>query len=421
MTREIVIDHLTKIEGHASLTLKIDKGEVLKCDLSSVEGSRYFEGIVRGRMYSEAPEMTSRICGICSCAHTLCSIFAMENALDLEVSEQTVKLRKLLNWGERIRSHATHLYFLSLPDFLGYESALAMVSKHRNEIKMALRLMKLGNRIVSVIGGRDLHPVSAQIGGFLKYPKENDLGEIRSLLEECKAYAIKTIDLFNKLNYPQYEKAISCFSVYNEEEYGMFSGVIRTHLRDYDKNNYQNYLKEYHESDSTANFVVKEGKSYRVGALSRINNSIQLLHDEAIEKSRLKKFPNHNPFVNNFAQAIELLHAIEECILILASLEIKQEKVKKTELVNGHGIAAIEVPRGTLWHEYTIKNGRIVYCNIVTPTAQNLRSMEEDIKKFVPTVIKLNKNKLVLEIEKLIRAYDPCFSCSTHFLDVKWL
>lgn len=421
MTKEIKLDHLTKIEGHASLILKIDKGKVKRCDLSSIEGSRYFEGIVRGRMFFEAPEITSRICGICSCAHTLCSIFAMENALGLEVSDQTIKLRKLLNWGERIRSHATHLYFLSLPDFLGYESALEMVSKYREKIKMALKLMKLGNKVVSVIGGRDLHPVSAQIGGFLKYPKKEDLNELKGMLEECKNYAVKTINLFNNLKYPDYERKVSCFSVYNDKEYGMFTGVIRTHKKDYDKGNYNMYLKEYHESDSTANFVVKEGKSYRVGALSRINLSGCLLHKEAKKYYKLKKFPNHNPFINNFAQAIELLHAIEECSLILGDLEIKEEEVKETELVNGHGIAAIEVPRGTLWHEYIVKNKKIKYCNIITPTAQNLRSMEWDIREYLPSVIKLKKEKLVLEIEKLIRAYDPCFSCSTHFLDVRWV
>jgi len=421
MEKEIKLDHITKIEGHASLILKIDNNKVIKCSLKAVEGSRYFEGIVKNRMFYEAPEITSRICGVCSCAHTLCSIFAMENALNLEVSDQTIKLRKLLNWGERIRSHATHLYFLSLPDFLGYESALAMVPKYRREIEIALKLMKIGNRIVSLIGGRDLHPVSAQIGGFLKYPGKQDLNEISSLLKECKVYAIKTIELFSRLSYPEFSRDVSCFSVYNDDEYGMFNGRIRTHNKDYNKEDYKNYLKEYHEKSSTSNFVVKESKGYRVGALPRINISCHLLHKEAKRYSKLIKLPNHNPFKNNLAQAIEILHAIEECISITNNMEIKEESFKKPKLVNGHGVAAIEVPRGTLWHEYIIKNKKIVYCNIITPTAQNLRSMEDDIRAFLPSVIKLKKEKIVLETEKLIRSYDPCFSCSTHFLNVRWI
>lgn len=421
MTKTIKLDHLTKIEGHASLILKINKGKVERCDLSSIEGSRYFEGLVKGRLFHEAPEITSRICGICSCAHTLCSIFAMEHALNIQPSELTIQLRKLLNWGERIRSHTTHLYFLSLPDFLGYESALAMMPKYKEEIKQALKLMKLGNKMVSIIGGRDLHPVSAQIGGFLKYPTKESLLELQKLLKESRALAIKTIQIFSKVKYPKYERAISCFSIFNKKEYGMFSGVIRTHLKDYKKDNYQKYIEEYHEKDSTANFVVKEGRSYRVGALSRINNNLQLLHKDTKEYSRLLKLPSHNPFMNNFAQALEILHAIEECEQILENLELKEEKQKQAELINGHGIATIEVPRGTLWHEYKIKNKKITYCNIITPTAQNLRSMEEDIKEFLPSIINTSKENIINEVEKLIRAYDPCFSCSTHFLDIKWI
>ena len=201
------LNHITKIEGHASLTLQIKRGKVSRCDLDSVEGSRYFEGLLKDRHFSEAAEITSRICGICSCAHTIAAIMAIENALKLTVSQQTYTLRKLLTIGERIRSHATHLYFMALPDYLGYESALEMVSTHKNEIKRALRLMKLGNEMVKLFAGRDLHPVSATIGGALKIPSSDEIVSIKDKLESLKNDAVKTAFLFGKLKYPDYATA----------------------------------------------------------------------------------------------------------------------------------------------------------------------------------------------------------------------
>jgi sulfhydrogenase subunit alpha len=419
MTKIIKLDHLTKIEGHASLILKIDKGKLKQCDLNSIEGSRYFEGLVKDRIFSEAPEITSRICGICSCAHTLAASMAMESALNIIPSKQTVQLRNLLNWGERIRSHTTHLYFMSLPDFLGYESALAMLAKHKSKVQIGMNLMKTGNDLMAFSGGRDLHPVSAQIGGFLKLPTEKEIKELKLKLERSQQDAIRTIELFTKLKYPNFENQHPSFSLTNKNEYAMLIGEIKAE-KSYKKENYKEYLKEYNESDSTANFVVKEGKVYRVGALARINNNQNLLNKKAKKYSKSIKFPSENPFHNNYAQAIEILHGIEECIKILDNLDLKKEKPKTSELKSGQGIAAIEVPRGILFHEYVIKNKRIKYCNIITPTSQNLKTMEIDIKKLVPSLLSEPKEKIVLEVEKLIRAYDPCFSCSTHFLDVTW-
>jgi len=418
MNQTIKIDHLTKIEGHAHLNIKIENNKLKECSLGSIEGSRYFEGIVRGRLPKEAPEITSRICGICSNAHTLCAAMAIENALKIKVSEQTIKLRNLLNLGERIRSHATHIYFMSLPDFLNYESALAMLPKHKDKVQIGINLMKLGNEIMNTIGGRDLHPVSAQIGGFLKFPKEEDLQKLKTNLEKGKKDAIATIELFQKLTYPKFESKRPSFTIFNESEYGMLYGSIKADKL-YRVRDYQKYLKEYHETDSTANFVVKEGKSYRVGALARINNNKEQLNP--LSKKYAKDFPTENIFYNNLAQAIEILNSIEEAIKIISNLKIVQEKPITSKLTEGHGIDAIEVPRGILFHEYEIKDNKIVYCNIITPTAQNLRSMEEDIKLLVSTLLNEKKETIVNEVEKLIRAYDPCFSCSSHFLDVTWL
>jgi coenzyme F420-reducing hydrogenase alpha subunit len=418
------LNHITKIEGHASLTLQIKRGKVSRCDLDSVEGSRYFEGLLKDRHFTETAEITSRICGICSCAHTIAAIMAIENALKLRISPQTYSLRKLLTIGERIRSHATHLYFMALPDYLGYESALEMVHRHKNEIKRALRLMKLGNEMVKLFAGRDLHPVSATIGGALKIPSSEEIASTKDKLESLKSDAVKTAILFGKLKYPDYATASECFSVHNKKEYGILEGSLISKNNEYSKDNYLHYLREYHEPDSTANFVVKEGKSYMVGALARINNNHTQISKDArklLNKSKIK-FPNHNPFANNFAQAIELVHYIDEGIEICNGLKPRNEPIIKPKVKAGRGVSAIEAPRGILFHDYTLdKNGNISSANIITPTAQNLRSMQDDIRSYVSTIIKYDKHKIVHEVEKLIRAYDPCFSCSTHFLKVKWL
>jgi len=432
VSKTIKLDHITKIEGHASLRVTLKNGDVDKCELSSIEGARYFEEILQGRDYTEAFEISSRICGVCSSAHTVCALMAIENALGLKPSTQTFKLRELLTLGERIRSHATHLYFLALPDYMGFESAMAMLPKYKKDIERALRLMKTGNTIIKHIGGRDLHPVSAAVGGFLRFPTKEDIKVCLDQLKKTKKDAIETGTFFMKLKQPKFHREIEIFSLSHKEEYGMLRGDLKSRQKTYKQAKYDEYLHEYHDDYSTAKFVVKEGKEFRVGALARLeNNHTQLSADakKLLKQSRLK-FPCHNPFYNNFAQAVELIHCTDEAIKILKNLKIRHEKPKAPKVkagracpngLAGRGVAAIEVPRGILWHEYELdKKGKIKKANIITPTTQNLRAMQEDIRAFLPQVLHLKKEKVELEIEKLIRSYDPCFSCSTHFLKVDW-
>ncbi|MBS3105220.1 Ni/Fe hydrogenase subunit alpha [Candidatus Woesearchaeota archaeon] len=423
MPKTITLNHITKIEGHAKLEIGVERGGITKCQLSAVEGSRYFEGLVRGRKFFEAHEITSRICGICSCAHVIAAISAVEDALNYKPSEQTLQLRKLLTLGERIRSHATHLYFLALPDYLGYESALAMASKYRPQLQNALNLMKTGNLAIKIIGGRDLHPVSATVGGWLKLPKKSDLLIIGKQLESAKADAIKTCKLFFSLKYPEFQSRTECFSLIDKNSYAVLEGEFSSEKISFRKSQYKEFINEYHEPRSTANFVVKSDHRYMVGALSRLNNSHRKLSKNAKKMLKLSKIrlPSKNPYLNNVAQAIEIVHCIDEAIRICENLNIRSEAVEKPKLKAGNGVGAIEVPRGTLWHDYTINdNGVITNANIITPTAQNLLNIQEDIRDFVPSVASKRKEKIVLEVEKLIRSYDPCFSCSAHFLEVKW-
>ena len=422
---EINLNHITKIEGHAKLHVVVEKGKIEKCELGAIEGSRYFEGLLKDRMFYEASEISSRICGICSCAHTVAALMAVERALHITVSSQTKELRDLLTLSERLRSHATHLYFLALPDYLGYESALAMVPDYKKEVLVALKLMKLGNEMVRIIGGRDLHPVSATVGGFLKLPTNEQLRGLAEQLREALPLAEATFKLFAGLKYPAIDYPTQYLSLSSDQEYAMLDGGINCNGTLYAQKDFHDFIAEYHESYSTANFVVKDGKRYMVGALARLNNNRSLLmpHAKRALESLHWTFPVTNPYLNVPAQAIEIIHAIEHSIKICSSLEIKEEEPLHITFPRkgGHGIAAIEVPRGVLWHEYTISDdGVITYANIVTPTAQNLRNMQEDIREILPSLLHLPKATINLQIEKLIRAYDPCFSCSTHFLEVDW-
>lgn len=422
----ITLNHITKIEGHARLDLEVDNGTLRKCELGSIEGSRYFEGLMKGRKYNEAQEIATRICGICSSAHNVAAVIAVENALGVKPSKQTVALRQLQTIGERIRSHATHLYFLALPDYLGYESALEMAPQYKEEIGRALRLIKLGNDMVSLITGRVIHPVAPTIGGFLYFPGEEDLGQIRDRLDKAHEDIIETNNLIASLEFPDFERDKPYLSVFKEDEFGTSQGMIKVGDHLFEQHEFHTFVEEYHEPFSTANFVVKEGKSYAVGALARINNSKHLLSPETQEymKALTVRFPSNNPFHNNMAQALELMHYREVCVNLLDNFTVAHEEIAPVELREGYGIAATEAPRGTLWHEYEVgNNGTITYANIVTPTAQSLRTLNEDVAAYVRQLLDNNasKKEIISEVEKLIRSYDPCFSCASHFLEVNWL
>jgi len=421
MVKTIKLDHITKVEGRASLIISIDKGEVKRCELGSVEGSRYFEGLIKGRKCYEAPELTSRICGMCSCIHTVCSIQAVEAALDINPSEQTKMLREMLVLGERIRSHTSHLYFLVLPDYWGAESVLSLGPKHRKDIERAVKLTKLGNNITSVIGGRDIHPVSVQVGGMTKLPSQEQIDTIRRQLQDAQADVLAVAKLFDKLKNPKFDAETEYFSLSDGVGYPTLFGDLVSQSTRFKMDEYMKYLQEFHESYSTSNFVVKKNKPYMVGALSRLNNNHKFLSKNAkkVVLDAKLKFPILNPFMNNFAQAIELVNCVDKLIELCRKLKIEKEEPVKFKFKKSRGVSAVEAPTGTLFHDYEINaKGDITKANIITPTCQNLLNIQEDIRSFIPSVLKLGEKKMVIEIERLIRSYDPCFSCATHFLEV---
>jgi coenzyme F420-reducing hydrogenase alpha subunit len=423
-TKRITLNHITKIEGHASLTIKVEKGVVKEVDLFSEEGARFFEGLVVGRNYDDTVEMTSRICGICSTAHITAALKALERAMDVKPSKSSMLMRELLAIGERIRSHATHLYFLALPDYLGYESALAMAPKFKKEISDALDLMKLGNSIIEVFGGRQIHPVGAVIGGMTLTPKPKHLENLKEQLKKAKEQSLRTLDLFAGLSYPNFERETEYFCLEPHGQMPMLTGhLIGSGGQKFDEKEYDKHFTEFMDTRGTSKNMVKKGKSYRVGALARLNLNPKMIsaRSQKVLKKHKRSFPSNNPFHTNIAQAVEIRYWINRAEQLLKHKwpETKEEFIVKPHA--GQGVGAVEAPRGVLFHDYVVdKNGKVKKANIITPTVQNLRAMEDDIKEYLPSILHLSKGDIALEIEKLIRSYDPCFSCSTHFLDIKW-
>ncbi|MBN1502840.1 Ni/Fe hydrogenase subunit alpha [Candidatus Woesearchaeota archaeon] len=419
----IKLDHITKIEGHANLYVKIQNDKVKELRLEAVEGARYFEGFLKGRKYDEVHHIASRICGVCSQSHLLCALKAIENALGVKVSEQTTRLRKLILMGSILQSHLLHLYFLALPDYFGFESALAMTKSHKDTVLRGLKLKKLANDICTIIGGRDVHCITPIIGGFSKLPTQKALNKLLERLKESRQDVIKTAKLFISFKNPSFARKKDLVSLKSDKEYALWEG----HIASIDGisvpfSEYHKHLQEQSVKYSSAKFVTLNNNSFMVGAVARISNNKDKLTKSArniIQKNKLT-FPCDSPFMNNVAQAIELMHLTDTCIALLEDLKLVTEDPVKYNVKAGTGIAALEVPRGTVYHEYELNGvGEVVRANIISPTTQNLLSIEEDVKQFLPTILKKHKQRIILDLEKLIRAYDPCISCSAHFLEVE--
>ncbi|MEM4347691.1 MAG: Ni/Fe hydrogenase subunit alpha [Candidatus Altiarchaeota archaeon] len=420
--QKISLDTITKIEGHARLDVRVEKGEIKKVQVEVYEGARLFEGILKGRKYDDVHYLCSRICGVCSQAHLIGALKAIEEALGVEASEQTEFLRELLMIGQIIQSHSLHLYFLALPDYLGYDNAIDMASKYKEEVRRALKIKRLGNEICTVIGGREIHSITPVVGGFSKIPSNVEIDKLLKSLKETKEDAIETVRLFENLNYEKFERKTEYVALKREKCYAMMHGSVHsTEGLDIDHKFYDKYFYEYTTKYSTSKFVMLKGKSYMVGALARLNLNREYLLDEAkmmLRNSKFK-FPNYSPYVNNFAQAIEILHLIERAIEILENLKIKHEKPVDVKLREGRGISATEVARGLLFHDYKLdEKGKVLKANILPPTTQNLKNIEDDIMQILPKILNRSEEEIKLELEKLIRSYDPCISCSTHFLEL---
>ncbi|MGD8464379.1 MAG: Ni/Fe hydrogenase subunit alpha [Anaerolineae bacterium] len=422
------VHHLTRVEGHGNIVVDVKNGELLKCQLEIVEAPRFFEAMLRGRPYHEASHITSRICGICATGHATASLRATENALSVEVSEQTELLRKLLFHGEIIDSHVLHVYMLVAPDFLGVGSVLPLASSHPEVVKRALRIKQLSGDLCAMISGRHTHPIAMTVGGFTHLPTIEELLEMRKRLVAAREDMDETIALLARLPWPAFERETEYVSLQKEEEYAFIDGrVATTDGFVYEIPEYRKVTNEYLVPHSTAKHTKHNRESYMVGALARFNNNYDQLHPRAKAAAETLGMEPvvTNSFLNSAAQAIEMVHCIEDSIRLIDELVdrgIEEGPRYEFQGQGGEGVGSCDVPRGILFHNYVIDDeGKIQEANCVIPTGQNYGNMEADMRALVPQILDRPREEITHMMEMLIRAYDPCISCSTHFLDVEFV
>lgn len=431
MNVTIDVKHVTRVEGHGNIGVRLRDGKITHLQLAIVESPRFFEAFLRGRHWSEAPHITCRICGICSVGHTTASVKAMEAALDMTVSDQTVMLRKLAFYGEQLQSHVLHLYFLAVPDFLGVGSVIPLAKSHPDVVKRALRMKRLANDLCGVVGGRHIHPIALHVGGCTHVPADEELIELKRRLEAARADLNETVSLFSMLSPPELHRDTEYVSLKDGNgEYAFYDGdiVSTKDARPTPVSRYRERVIESVVEHSAAKHCRSpHAPTYAVGALARFNNNHAQLHSAARGAAEALglRAPCDNPFHNNTAQLVETVHCVESSIeLIDAMLRrgLRPERpVEPTRF--GRGAGAAEVPRGVLFHEYEVgADGRIAGANLIIPTGQNLANIEEDMRTMVPQMIEAGRTKeeMTLQLEMLVRAYDPCISCATHFLEVEW-
>ncbi len=421
------VDHVTRVEGHGNIVVNVKEGKIEECKWEVVEAPRFFEAFVRGRTYLEVSHITSRICGICSIGHTLCSLQATEAALGVKISEQTRLLRRILIQGENLQSHVLHSYFLAAPDFVGAPSVFPLVKTHPEVVVRALRMKKLANDLCDVFGGRTVHPITPTVNGFTKLPEINEIKGIRKRLVDASPDLEATLALFQTLQIPPFERETEYISLKSKEEYALYDGVIAsTDAGTTPVANYRNWTNEYLVPHSTAKYAKNVRDSYMVGALARFNNN----HDQLSPRAKKAvaalglKAPCYNPFMNTVAQVVEAVHAVDESIRLIDEVLRKglKEEDRRILLKAGKGEGSVDVPRGILFHDYTYdKNGICREANCIIPTNQNHANIQKDMEALLPQILNQPQDEIRLKLEMLVRAYDPCISCSTHLLKVKFV
>jgi coenzyme F420-reducing hydrogenase alpha subunit len=430
---KINVNYLTRVEGHGNIVVEVKDGKLEICRLEIVESPRFFEGFLRGRSIFEAPHITSRICGICACGHTLASIQAAEDALGIKPTEQTTLLRKLLLHYEELDSHILHIYLLVAPDLVGVPSFVPLIKSHPEVVRRALRMKRLCNELCDILVGRHVHPISAVVGGFTKLPSHNDLEEMHKRLIELRKDMETTVELFTNLTFPEFERETEYVALVNdEEEYPLLYGDIgSTDGYRVSKYEYKTVTNEFIVPYASAKRTKWHRDSYAVGALARFNLNHEKLHPKAKEAANtLNLRPKCiNPYLNTVAQIVECVHCVEDAIRIIETLW--QKGINYDEIVvpdlnqngnlpqrAGEGVGAVEVPRGLLIHHYEIdERGVFKNANCVIPTNQNTHNIELDMIKFVPEIINQSQEEIKLALEMLVRAYDPCISCSVHMIE----
>jgi len=420
--KTVKIDYLTRVEGEGGVYVRAEGGELREVKINIFEPPRFFEAFLRGRYFQEVPDITARICGICPVAYQMSAVHALEAALKVTIPPEIRALRRLLYCAEWIESHALHIYMLNAPDFLGYESVIPLAADHPQAVERALRMKKIGNRLLAVLGGRSVHPVSVCVGGFYKVPRRKDLEVLVSDLHWALEASKETLSFVLGLTYPDYTPDYEFVSISHPDEYPLNERrIVSSKGVDIEPEEFEQVYLEEHIAHSTAlhSSRADRGTSYFVGPLARINLNLEKLMPQALAAARScgVSWPCRNPYMGIIARAIELIHVCEEALAIIENYREPVASRVEFKIQAGEGCAATEAPRGVLYHRYRINDqGLVELARIVPPTAQNYHRMEDDLKAILPGVLEQSEAQIAQVCEKLIRTYDPCISCSTHFV-----
>ncbi len=421
--REISVEYLARVEGEGSMRVKVVDDQIEDVEFSIFEPPRFFEAFLRGRLHTEAPDITARICGICPVAYQMSSVHAMENAFGVTVGGPLRELRRLLYCGEWIESHALHIYLLHAPDFLGYESGIHMAADHREIVEQGLRLKKSGNSVVGLVGGREIHPINVRVGGFYRVPTKRELEALVPELEWAKDAAAETIRFVGGFTFPDADMDFEFVSLSHPDEYPFNEGrIVSSKGLDLSIAEYNDYFVEEHVKRSNAlHSRIRERGAYHVGPLARYALNFEKLTPFAQDVAQEVGLDPvvTNPFKSIVVRAVETLYAVEESLRIIDSYEQPEDPYVAYTAVEGEGHGATEAPRGLLYHRYRVHgDGRIADAQIVPPTAQNQLTIESDLRIVLERHLDLPDDKLSWVLEQSIRNYDPCISCATHFLDL---
>jgi sulfhydrogenase subunit alpha len=419
---KIKIDHIAKIEGHAGFVGHIVKGNVKKAQIEVQEGARLIESLLIGRSYEDVPVITSRICGLCPVIHNITSIKALEEAFGIKPTKETVMLRELMLASQIIQSNALHIFFLSATDYFKNRDGLDIANERPEFVKKILRLRDFGNNVIRLVGGRTVHPLTPKVGGWHKTPNKRILSEIEEEGKKVLPYSKLFVEFISSLKIPNFKRKTEYMAHKPDEKnrYSSYYGkVYSTEGWIADEEKFRAEIKEQQMDGSVAKLAKRGGKSYATDALARLHINRDNLNPNA--KRALKntglEFPVYNPFYNTLAQTIEVMHFVEECRKLAGELQNYDLKDINTNfhVTAGRGAAILEAPRGMLYHAYEVDGrGIVTKSDIMSPTAQLLVNLNDDLKRYLPHIEKYKKERRELEILKLIHSYDPCISCSTH-------
>jgi sulfhydrogenase subunit alpha len=423
-TRLLELSPMARVEGSGAIRMKIEGDQVSEIALDILEPPRFFEAFVRGRHFSEIPDLTARICGICPVAHQMTSAQALERALGAALPSQLIRLRRLMYCAEWLESHALHVFLLNLPDFLGFDSAIAMAAVHPELVSRGLRIKRAGSAVVELLGGRATHPVSIRVGGFSKTPERHELEALRAELAWALEASVDAGMFLAALDFPPFVSEPE-FVALRSHDYAVNQGVIATSRgEEFPVEEFEEHFGEQQVTHSTALHSVRsrDGRAYMVGPLARLAINLDRLTPAAADLAIHCgiRWPSANPFHGIVARAIEMVFACEESLAIIDSWSEPPVDHMPVETASGSGCSATEAPRGLLYHRYSVsERGLIESARITPPTAQNLRRMDDDLHRLATAHVHLEDKELGHLCERLVRTFDPCISCSTHAIRVE--